>query len=48
VPARYGVTSGIDLALWLVEGEKGRAAAQAGAAEIEHRREDRVWRQSQA
>jgi transcriptional regulator GlxA family with amidase domain len=43
-----GVTSGIDLALWLVEQEKGRAAADAVAAEIEHRRDDRVWREAQA
>jgi transcriptional regulator GlxA family with amidase domain len=42
-----GVTSGIDLALWIVEQEKGREAAEAVAAEIEHRRDDRVWRESQ-
>ena len=43
-----GVTSGIDLALWLVEREKGRAAADAVAAEIEHTRNERVWRASEA
>jgi transcriptional regulator GlxA family with amidase domain len=41
-----GVTSGIDLALWIVEQEKGREAADAVATEIEHRRDDRVWRRS--
>jgi transcriptional regulator GlxA family with amidase domain len=43
-----GVTSGIDLALWIVEQEKGRAAADAIAAEIEHRRDERVWRAGEA
>jgi transcriptional regulator GlxA family with amidase domain len=38
-----GVTSGIDLALWIVEQAKGRDAADAVAAEIEHRRDERVW-----
>jgi transcriptional regulator GlxA family with amidase domain len=41
-----GVTSGIDLALWIAEQEMGRETADAVAAEIEHRRDDRVWRQS--
>jgi transcriptional regulator GlxA family with amidase domain len=41
-----GVTSGLDLALWIVEREKGRSAADAVAAEIEHRRDERVWHQS--
>src|SRR5215204_3242061 len=35
-----GVTSGIDLALWLVERERGREAADLVAAEIEHTRRD--------
>jgi transcriptional regulator GlxA family with amidase domain len=39
-----GVTSGLDLALWIVEQEKGREAAADVAAEIEHRRDHRIWR----
>jgi transcriptional regulator GlxA family with amidase domain len=39
-----GVTSGIDLALWIVEQEKGRKAADDVAAEIVHRRDERIWR----
>jgi transcriptional regulator GlxA family with amidase domain len=39
-----GVTSGLDLALWIVEQEKGREAADDVAAEIEHRRDERIWR----
>jgi transcriptional regulator GlxA family with amidase domain len=39
-----GVTSGLDLALWIVEQEKGREAAADVAAEIEHRRDDRMRR----
>ena len=41
-----GVTSGIDLALWLVERHVGAAAAEAVAvaAEIEHPRHGEVWR----
>jgi transcriptional regulator GlxA family with amidase domain len=39
-----GVTSGIDLALWIVEQEKGREAADEVAAELVHRRDERVWR----
>jgi transcriptional regulator GlxA family with amidase domain len=39
-----GVTSGIDLALWIVEQEKGRQAADDVAAEIDHRRDERIWR----
>jgi transcriptional regulator GlxA family with amidase domain len=35
-----GVTSGIDLALWLVERERGAEAADAVAREIEHTRSD--------
>lgn len=37
-----GVTSGIDMALHLVEREQGRAAADAIAREMEHRRDERV------
>jgi transcriptional regulator GlxA family with amidase domain len=39
-----GVTSGLDLALWIVEQQKGREAAADVAAEIEHRRDDRIRR----
>jgi putative intracellular protease/amidase len=39
-----GVTSGLDLALGIVEQEKGREAADDVAAEIEHRRDERIWR----
>jgi transcriptional regulator GlxA family with amidase domain len=39
-----GVTSGIDLALWLVERHFGAEAAEAVAAEIEHPRHGEVWR----
>jgi transcriptional regulator GlxA family with amidase domain len=39
-----GVTSGLDLALWIVEQDKGREAAADIAAEIEHRRDERIWR----
>jgi transcriptional regulator GlxA family with amidase domain len=39
-----GVTSGLDLALWIVEQENGREAAADVAAEIDHRRDDRIWR----
>jgi transcriptional regulator GlxA family with amidase domain len=38
-----GVTSGIDLALWIVEQEKGREAADDVAAELDHRRDERIW-----
>ena len=37
-----GVTSGIDMALHLVERERGRPAADAIAREMEHRRDERV------
>jgi transcriptional regulator GlxA family with amidase domain len=39
-----GVTSGIDLALWIVEQERGRKAADEVAAELVHRRDERIWR----
>jgi len=39
-----GVTSGLDLALWIVGQERGREAAADIAAEIEHRRDERIWR----
>jgi transcriptional regulator GlxA family with amidase domain len=39
-----GVTSGIDLALWLVERHAGAAVAEAVAAEIEHERTVEVFR----
>jgi transcriptional regulator GlxA family with amidase domain len=39
-----GVTSGIDLALWLVERHFGAELAEAVAAEMEHPRQGEVWR----
>jgi transcriptional regulator GlxA family with amidase domain len=39
-----GVTSGLDLALWIVEQEQGRETAGDVAAEIVHRRDERIWR----
>jgi transcriptional regulator GlxA family with amidase domain len=39
-----GVTSGIDLGLWLVERHFGTDLADAVAAEIEHPRHGEVWR----
>jgi transcriptional regulator GlxA family with amidase domain len=39
-----GVTSGIDLALWLVERHFGAGLAEAVAAEMEHPRHGEVWR----
>ena len=39
-----GVTSGIDMALWLVERHYGAGLAEAVAAEIEHPRHGEVWR----
>jgi transcriptional regulator GlxA family with amidase domain len=39
-----GVTSGLDLALWLVEREQGAEAAARAAARIEHTRDGRVHR----
>jgi transcriptional regulator GlxA family with amidase domain len=39
-----GVTSGIDMALWIVEQEKGREAADAVAAELVYRRDERIFR----
>jgi transcriptional regulator GlxA family with amidase domain len=39
-----GVTSGIDMALWLVERHFGAELADAVAAEIEHPRSGEVWR----
>jgi transcriptional regulator GlxA family with amidase domain len=38
-----GVTSGLDLGLWIVEQEKGREVADDVAAEIVHRRDERIW-----
>ena len=40
-----GVTSGIDLALWLVEREHGRKLADGIAHFMEHERRGRVWLQ---
>jgi transcriptional regulator GlxA family with amidase domain len=39
-----GVTSGIDMALWLVERHFGAGVAEAVASEIEHPRHGEVWR----
>jgi transcriptional regulator GlxA family with amidase domain len=39
-----GVTSGLDLALWIIERELGPRAAQAAAHELEYDRTGRVWR----
>jgi transcriptional regulator GlxA family with amidase domain len=39
-----GVTSGLDLALWLVEREWGEDLAAAVASEIEHERVGPLWR----
>ena len=39
-----GVTSGIDLALWIVEREWGHRLADAIAREMEHERRGPVWR----
>jgi transcriptional regulator GlxA family with amidase domain len=39
-----GVTSGIDMGLWLVERYVGREVAERTADGIEHRRDPRVWR----
>jgi putative intracellular protease/amidase len=39
-----GLTAGIDLALWIVERERGTAAADEVAVSIEYERQGRVWR----
>jgi transcriptional regulator GlxA family with amidase domain len=39
-----GVTSGIDMALWLVEKHVGPEAADRVAASMEHRRDTSLWR----
>ncbi len=39
-----GVTSGIDLALWLLERELGRRAAALAARELEYTPAGPVWR----
>jgi transcriptional regulator GlxA family with amidase domain len=38
-----GITSGIDLALWMVERELGRQMAHEVAEELEYERSPRVW-----
>jgi len=43
-----GVTSGIDMALWLAEKHMGPEVAEATRAEIEHRSDGRVWRAMEA
>ena len=42
-----GVTAGIDLALWLVERERGRDFADALAQGVEHKRTGGVWRRAE-
>lgn len=39
-----GLTAGIDLGLWITERHHGTAAADRVAADIEYRRQGRVWR----
>ncbi len=39
-----GVTSGLDLALWIIERELGPSAAAAAARELEYERTGSVWR----
>jgi transcriptional regulator GlxA family with amidase domain len=43
-----GVTSGLDLALWLVEREAGPGAAARLAHGVEYERQGTVWRREQA
>jgi len=43
-----GVTAGMDLALWLVERERGREFADALARGVEYERTGRVWRRDGA
>jgi transcriptional regulator GlxA family with amidase domain len=43
-----GVTSGIDMALWLAEKHMGAAVADRVAESIEHRRDTNVWRATAA
>lgn len=43
-----GVTSGLDLALWLIECELGRDAADTAAALLEHERRGEVYRRGGA
>ncbi len=43
-----GVTAGMDLALWLVERERGSDFANALARGVEYERTGRVWRREQA
>jgi transcriptional regulator GlxA family with amidase domain len=43
-----GVTAGLDLALWLVERERGREFADALARGVEYERSGEVWRREEA
>lgn len=43
-----GITSGLDLGLWLVERELGADAAARAAAELEYERQGPVWRSERA
>lgn len=41
-----GITSGLDLALWIIEREQGPAAAESVAATVEHERTGKLWRRT--
>lgn len=43
-----GVTSGLDLALWIVEGELGADAAERLAQGVEYERRPSVYRRGEA
>jgi transcriptional regulator GlxA family with amidase domain len=43
-----GVTSGIDMALWLAEKHKGSEVADRTAAGMEHHRDRSVWQADRA
>lgn len=43
-----GVTAGMDLALWLVERERGAEFADALARGVEYERTGEVWRRAEA
>lgn len=42
------VTSGIDMALWLAEKHMGAAMAEGVAESVEHHRDTKVWRATEA
>lgn len=43
-----GVTSALDLALWIIEREIGAAAAERVADQVEHRRSEAIWTRDQS